>query len=77
MEGTMTIQYRSSTRTERSAEVTLDEVTIGALLAALEAMVREGMPQDAEVTLRLSREGHDPILAAFHAVDAPATKELI
>jgi len=76
MEGTMTIQYRSSTRTERSAEVTLDEVTIGALLAALEAMVREGMPQDAEVTFRMSRE-HDPILAAFHAVETPATKELI
>ena len=71
MEDTMTIQYRSSTRTERSAEVTLDEVTIGALLAALEAMVREGMPQDAEVTLRLSRE-HDPILAAFSAVETPA-----
>jgi hypothetical protein len=76
MEGMMTVQYRSSTRTERSAEVTLDEVTIGALLAALEAMVREGMPQDAEVTLRLSRE-HDPILAAFSAVETPATKELI
>ena len=55
------------------------ELSIGnklKLLAALEAMVREGMPQDAEVTLRLSRE-HDPILAAFSAVDAPATKELI
>jgi len=76
MEGMMTVQYRSSTRTERSAEVTLDEVTIGALLAALEAMVREGMPQDAEVTLRLSRE-HDPILAAFSAVETPASKELI
>jgi len=76
MEGMMTVHYRSSTRTERSAEVTLDEVTIGALLAALEAMVREGMPQDAEVTLRLSRE-HDPILAAFSAVETPATKELI
>jgi len=76
MEGMMTVNYRSSTRTERSAEVTLDEVTIGALLAALEAMVREGMPQDAEVTLRLSRE-HDPILAAFSAVETPATKELI
>ena len=76
MEGMMTVQYRSSTRTERSAEVTLDEVTIGALLAGLEAMVREGMPQDAEVTLRLSRE-HDPILAAFSAVETPATKELI
>ena len=76
MEGMMTVQYRSSTRTERSAEATLDEVTIETLLAALEAMVREGMPLDAEVTLRLSRE-HDPILAAFSAVDAPATKELI
>ena len=76
MEGTMTVQYRSSTRTERSAEVTLDEVTIGELLAALEAMVREGMPQDAEVTLRISRE-HDPILAAFSAVETPASKELI
>ena len=71
MEDTMTIQYRSSTRTERSAEVTLDELTIGALLAGLEAMVREGMPQDAEITLRLSRE-HDPILAAFSAVETPA-----
>jgi len=76
MEGMMTVQYRSSTRTERSAEVTLDEVTIESLLAALEAMVREGMPQDAEVTLRLSRE-HDPILAAFSAVETPASKELI
>lgn len=76
MEGTMTIQYRMSTRTERSAEITLDEVTIETLLAALEAMVREGMPQDAEVTLLLSRE-HDPILVAFSAIDAPATKELI
>ena len=71
MEGKMTVQYRSTTRTERSAEVTLDELTIGALLAALEAMVREGMPQDAEITLRLSRE-HDPILAAFSAVETPA-----
>ena len=71
MEGKMIVQYRSSTRTERSAEVTLDELTIGALLAGLEAMVREGMPQDAEITLRLSRE-HDPILAAFSAVETPA-----
>ena len=71
MEGMMIANYRSSTRTERSAEVTLDEVTIETLLAALEAMVREGMPQDAEVTLRLSRE-HDPVLVAFSAVDAPA-----
>ena len=76
MEGMMTVNYRSSTRRERSVEVTLDEVTIETLLAALEAMVREGMPQDAEVTLRLSRE-HDPILAAFSAVETPATKELI
>ena len=76
MEATMTIHYRSSTRTERSAEITLDKVTIETLLAALEAMVREGMPQDAEVTLGLSRE-HAPMLAAFSAVDAPATKELI
>ena len=71
MEGMMIANYRSSTRTERSAEVTLDELTIGALLAALEAMVREGMPEGAEITLRLSRE-HDPILAAFSAVETPA-----
>ena len=76
MEGKMTVHYRSSTRTERSAEVTLDEVSIETLLAALEAMVREGMPQDAEVTLRLSRE-HDPVLAAFSAVEQPLTWELI
>ena len=76
MEGKMTVTYRSSTRTERSAEVTLDEVTIETLLAALEGMVREGMPQNAEVTLRLSRE-HDPILAAFFAIETPVTQELI
>ena len=76
MEGMMTVQYRSSTRTERSAEVTLDEVTIETLLAALEAMVREGMPQDAEVTFRRNST-NDAVVSAFHAVDAPATKGLI
>ena len=68
MEGMMTIQYRSSTRTERSAEVTLDEVTIETLLAALEAMVREGMPQDAEVGFRRNST-NDAIISAVHSVE--------
>jgi hypothetical protein len=71
MEGTMAVNYRRSTRTERSAEVTLVEVTIGALLAALDAMVREGMPEDAEVTFRRNSTD-DAVIAAFSAVETPA-----
>ena len=68
MGGTMTVQYRSSTRTERSAEVTIEVLTIEALLAALEAMVREGMPQDAEVGFRRNST-NDAIISAVHSVE--------
>lgn len=76
MEGKMFVLYRSSTRVERTADVTIDETTIDDVLAALEAMAREGMPGDAELSITKQHDG-TVRLHAFSACDMPAIREML